>query len=320
MHSTGVMRWTLPLLLVAGCALDEHVTSVEEPLVCANPLICPGNSDLLALLGVFELNTDLLTDNARGFHMTSIEHDGVNVPTFQVPGAKIHEVDANGYVHDGAGAIGTVIRVHHTPSNQDFDLKIINYITVPFYDPTVIPKIIGYDIIYRKVGDRDWLPLCPFEEVKSDDGIAATWAVFWKGDRYDPDTGVITASGGVVGSWFNISCAGEAWVKVERAQRGGAVAPFSPVPSRQTTLWMFTATYCTPGIRHTHLGMPLDWKDPWEPRNYGGGATPEAVWDANGATCLGNPRFEWPGATECPKLGLCTPAQFALGSVVSANP
>jgi len=320
MHSTGGMRWTLPLLLIGGCALDEHVTSVEEPLLCANPLICPGNSDLLALLGVFELNTDLVTDNARGFHMVSIAHDGVNVPTFQVPGAKIHEVDANNYVHEGAGAIGTSIHVHHTPTNQDFELKIINYITVPFYDVTVIPKIIGYDIIYRNISTRGpWLPMCPFAEINDDAGIAATWAVFWKGDRYDPDTGVITASGLAVGSWFNISCAGEAWVKVERAQRGGAVAPFSSVTSRQMTLWMFTATYCTPGIRHTHLGMLIDWKDPCEPRTYAATAVPEAVWDANGATCLSKPRFEWPTGSEC-HLDPCTPAQLALGNLVSANP
>src|SRR5512133_3760969 len=100
MHSTGVMRWSLPLLVIAGCALDERVASVEEPLACGNPLVCPGNSDLLALLGVFELNTDMVTDNKRGFHMVSVTKDGVNVPTFQVWGAKIHEVDANNNVFD----------------------------------------------------------------------------------------------------------------------------------------------------------------------------------------------------------------------------
>jgi len=324
MHSIGGMRWTLAFLLMTACAVDD-LDAIEQSIVqkCDDPLICPGNSDLVAALGPFELNADKVTDSSRGFHIVSISHLGVDVPTFQVQGAKIHEIDANDNVFDGAGALSTIIRIHHTPSDREFDLKIVDYRVVPFYSANFAPTISGYYIQYKEVVAKDWKDICPYKD-KVDAGIDGSWAVFWKGDRYDPDTGKIYASGGppVVGTWFNISCAGEALIKMLRMHTGQAVAPFSPIERRLAVTWMFTATFCKPGTRYTHLGVPLVWSDLWEPSD-AGPAEVEAIWSAQGAVCLNTPRDKIPDPLVC-NPPECTDTQIAnwdkLGWVMSALP
>jgi hypothetical protein len=115
--------------------------------------------------------------------------------------------------------------------------------------------------------------------------------VFWKGGRYDPDTGEIFASGADVEDWFNISCAGEASIDMLRTGTGGAVAPDTSRPLRQAVLNMVMAKYCPPPERYTVLGHPLYW-DGTTARLTGTTASYEAIWNERGAVCVDTPRLD----------------------------
>jgi hypothetical protein len=194
--------------------------------------------------------------------------------------------------------IGTTIRVRHA-SGKAYDMQLEQYFPVPFYDTTRPIEIIGYMITYQEVGVSGVPPydLCRYKEPDLASNGERTWAVFWKGDRYKPGTAEIFASGpgkeaeGHVGDWFNLSCAGEATIKMLRNEVGEAVAPATPVTARQATLNMFIAKYCPDPTRYTVLGQHLSWEDRWTDNQLGDIWGIEAVWDESGAVCLDTPRM-----------------------------
>jgi len=327
--------WCLVVLGLWGCAAEVEVAGggdgdgdgegvSAQPLGGGcNDLICPGNSDIIAALGPFELDAARLESSSRGFRIAGIKLGGHSVLDLQIDGTAVHAMTSAGMA-TGPGIIGMTMTLSHK-SGATFDLVVDGYLStkVPYYagGPN---EIEGYHIAYREPATRELKDICPYKDY--DAGVARTWAVFWKGDRYDPDTGLIYASGAAVGSWFNLSCAGEATIKMLRARTGGAVAPGSPVAQRQATLNMFTASYCgATGQRYTELGQDLAWSDLSGPSQMGPVASHEAIWSESGAVCLSTPRLYPLDKINCaiPRPP-CTAAMIgdweSYGWLVSGNP
>lgn len=329
----GAMSKNLSLCAVVvvfgGCALEEleergTISSFLVPVSdCDDPLICPGNSDLMGVLGPYELDETGTKYSKRGFRIIGMTHGGQTVTDLDVDGASVRVTRPAG-IFTGGGVLGLTLRVQHSKGRQ-FDLVIDDYLTskVPYYAGGP-PDIDGYHVTYTEVGTHDTRNLCPYATAV-DDGFVGTWAVFWKGDRFNPATGQIFASGAGVGSWFNLSCAGEAPIKMLRARTGDAVAPLSPVAQRQATLNMFTASYCGPtGQRFTKLGQAIAWSDLSGPSEMGE-ASVEAIWGKNGAVCLNDPRMFNPDEIACDNpIPMCTAADIAQwplhGWLLSGNP
>lgn len=319
-------------VVFGGCALEEPeepeeigtISSFVLPVKdCDDPLVCPGNSDLIGVLGPYELDATGIRSSKRGFRIVGMTHGGQTVTALHVDGASVRVTRPAG-IFTGPGVLGLTLRIRHSTGKQ-FDLVVDDYLTskVPYYAGGA-PDIDGYHVSYTEVGTHDTRNLCPYATA-TDDGFVGTWAVFWKGDRLNPDTGEIFASNAAVGSWFNLSCAGEAPIKMLRARTGGAVAPASPVDQRQATLNMFTASYCGPtGKRYTKLGQAIAWSDLSGPSEMGA-ASVEAIWDQSGAVCLDEPRLFAPAEIDCGvPIPRCTAADIGQwwlnGWLLSGNP
>lgn len=296
-------------LMPACGTLDTETVAPETGTVsaylegddgCVN-VNCPGNSDLYAALGsIFELSTDQEKVNVRGF---SLDTNNIwwmgfeKLSNFTVNGAKVQAIRPNLQSRAGADLVGTTIRVHHKPSDTFYDLRIDNYSLTYYYTnplPADLPPFDAFEIRYAVAGSDDWQDLCPYTKYPDpfDNGVLGTWAVFWKGDRLDPKTGIFTAHDADVGDWFNISCAGEATIKMLRTGTGGAINALTTPAQRQATLDMFTARYC-PGRyeRYTKLGTKIDWDDKTGSNTLSKWARYEAIWDGNGAVCVLNTRI-----------------------------
>jgi ADYC domain len=322
---------------------DEPATGVTTQFqldasdVDCDPLICPGNSDIIAALGPYELSTNPARVSPRGYRLLSIRKGGVQLAAFDVAGATLTgampgPLPASPPIPIGGPPdfIGTRFRVQEVTSGQIIDLSIEAYQYVPFFDVTRPVKIVGFMMKYQRISPvrgekRD---LCPYKD-ELGSNQAKTWTVFWKGDRYNPDTGHIYASGlgleatGHVGDWFNISCAGEATIKMLRTEIGNAVRPGSPQALSQSTLNMFTAKYCPDATRYTKLGQKLSWNDKWSTSSLGLFTSYEAIWTPTGAACLRDPRMVDIDEIEC-KIDECTDDMIdnwsLYGNLRSANP
>jgi hypothetical protein len=290
-------------LAIAGCVIGAG----ESVAGTCDPLNCPGNSDLIALLGPYELDRAGVQYSSRGFLIIGMTHNGLPATELEIIGPR-PQVKVGTQVLKDAALVGLKLTLHYRPTNTLYTLEFQAYTRVPYYVSNV-GAFPGYQISYTEGGAASPPSpappqrLCPYVE-HVDRGVDSSWAVLWEGDRYDPFTGAIFASdvGSVkgVGSWFNISCAGEATIKMLRARTGGAIDLQSPVDQRQATLNMFTAAYCGPtGQRFTQLGQPIAWSDLSGPNPIGDVKSHEAVWTAAGAACLDVPRLVQPSQVTC---------------------
>lgn len=124
-------------------------------------------------------------------------------------------------------------------------------------------------------------PLCPSTDLENQ------WFTLIPDERYSSGTNEVEAAPGTV----TIACVGEAAAKMKLLDfhpHGNRQA--SP-EERQATLRMVTADYCGTGHSFTVNGTPVAWRDA------AGHVQPavaehvmEALWDADGAVCLGTPR------------------------------
>jgi hypothetical protein len=139
-------------------------------------------------------------------------------------------------------------------------------------------------------------PLDP--DIDGDPSIDGT-AIIFRGDRYTDEYDVDEPPNT---SWFNIACAGTATSKLHllrhtRASRGPD--RITSVAQRQAVLRMLTADYCGVGHPFTTDGHPLRYTfrqrwEPLRPRFDESGRTLssiDALWDADGAICVGTPRL-----------------------------
>jgi hypothetical protein len=327
---------TVPSLLLlaaaSGCvAGDLEVGVVTSAFEACTTVNCPGNSDVLGGLGPYELSMNMAEVSSRGFWFdkTAVTQQlggGPFVPLtdFAIVGGSMRAKRLGAPIKDW-DMVGTRIPVNHVDGRR-FVLRLVTYERGAYYDETVDPIIDGYYIKYQELNtDRQWKDLCPnkdYDDPRPD--VVGTSAVFWQGDRFDPATGQIIASDDAVGDWFNISCSGDAALKMVRAKASGVTAADIPWVIKQSTLNMFTAKYC-PGdaTRYTHVGVAIDWSDKTGSNQLSEPSTDEAVWNEHGAICLTNRRSAEDGELAC-KLDPCTKDQLAswktYGNLRSGNP
>jgi hypothetical protein len=129
------------------------------------------------------------------------------------------------------------------------------------------------------------------------------------GETYDEATKTVVPD---QSGWFTLACAGSAAAKMKlmgyapQTELPGTAAP-STVAQRQATLKMITADYCGTGHSYTANGAPIVWQNQVGTVDSSDWHAPgdiEAVWTAEGASCLGATRL--PDATpDCP-LAACS--------------
>lgn len=301
------MKWTLHLLLagLAACAADPSLTYEAKPTGdegCVG-VNCTGNSPLYAALGIFELSANPMETSVRGF---SIDQENVYLYPSVGPAHKLLNFHVEGLTLNAFDTVTASwllplqfndvrVRIVHQ-SGAAYDLQISNPLTTTFYAP--LPGVLpfyAYEIRYRPAVPEDtkptWEDLCPYPD-PFENGQQGTWAVFWRGDRLDPDTGIFHTHGEAVGAWFNISCAGEAPGKVVRTGATYAAIATTTKSQAQAALDMFTARYCTnTSTRYTKLGTYIDWDDKTHSNALPSPTTYEAIWNGNGAYCLRTPRI-----------------------------
>ena len=178
-------------------------------------------------------------------------------------------------------------------------------------------------------------------------------AVIFRGDYYDDAYNVrITPPTTYDDDVFNIACFGTTLSKLHRLRHTSAAVisavdpPAPPVDRRQALLRMFTADYCGAGHPFTHDGVKLHFGfDP--AMGFGNATTPrpavtlttgsafeltgfvpptlEAMWNGDGATCIGRPRLLGSGVTMDDIVAACrlvgrtvTPCAPGLTGMVTA--
>ena len=218
---------------------------------------------------------------------------------------------------DGAAKTGEPVSAllvgrGHRMSKKDFEIPVIEVTSVqswasaPGQEPRQIPAYLLENHLPGSTASK----LCPSGKRWAEPGEAPAiaqvarlrWAdrshhaVLIKGERYDSDTVRVTPGQ----RWVTLACAGSALAKMKlmgydpETPRGDAF--FTTPEQRQATIKMITATYCEvdgKSPQFTRDGTPLAWKNragwlepPWSlVRNV------EARWNAEGATCLEEPRL-----------------------------
>ena len=157
----------------------------------------------------------------------------------------------------------------------------------------------GYAIRRYKLGmfraaTNTYSPICQ-DAVDLDDEDA--WAVLVSDERYSWASKMVDITGAAAEDWFNIACRGNALYKMKFMgydPEPPNVGPYATTPTqRQATLKMLTADYCGTGKSFTEDDQPLSWqnKDGWSYNVDVDSVPSEAVWDAQGARCLGTPRL-----------------------------
>lgn len=315
-------------------SVAQATGAVRRPFEC-DEMLCTSNSPVVGGLKFWELDASGAQSNSAGIRLAAVAKDG-NLLTLDFTGALVPGHGAwpvasgPGGSYQGAGLVNAVLRLA-TPSGF-VPVTISAFKQVGYYDEDpnalgTLNRIAVFQLTYPKPGVAGVrLNLCPHETV-DDFGLAGTWAVLSRGDRFDNTDISIKASGLAVGSWFNVSCAGDAIAKLLRIRHAGAAenALHSTTKAqRQAALNMFTARYC-PGSRHlyTSVGTPLHWADAagWAPPM--DLSQPEAIWTESGALCLTQPRKVSLSEVAC-ATEACTPAQLAAwqteGSFLSALP
>lgn len=148
-------------------------------------------------------------------------------------------------------------------------------------------------------------------------GGGATYALLVQGERYDHAARVSARDP----KWFNIACAGTGIAKLRLMGfdplydgQAGPVPPgrvASSVAQRQATLKMLTGRFCG-DFPHTWEGVSINFSREGDGDIAGSPRIGpiEALWDANGATCLSH----WRGAT--PASGFNAESELAVVGMI----
>ena len=191
----------------------------------------------------------------------------------------------------GAQLVGSIILVQQPLLGLPLPVTISGYTTVPSWADGGAP-IGAYTLIYPEVAS-----LLGVRNVCSGSLLEplASAATVLGGERYDGASKTVVPSPG----WFTLACAGSAAAKLKLLGYGpqskfpGTTAPAS-VAARQATLKMLTGDYCGLGESYTADGTAVVWENREGTVDSSNWHTPgevEAVWDADGALCLGATRL-----------------------------
>ena len=299
-------RMLLVGLALGACAEAPELNVARQALYC-DEFLCTGNSADVLGKEFGELHEGGWL-SPKGFKILQTYTPTWDPGHLQVDGPwpRIVPDDEDDPPISGGGMVGAWISLqtpNPAPNNQVL-LHITDYREIPYFDGLPGPRIAGFQIeyLYQNPDTHNTIAakLCPHETV-DEQGISSTWAILSQGDRFSDDASIIS-TGAAVGGWFNLSCAGAVVAKLLRIRHAFAATDGShstKLEQRKAALRMFTAKYCKDGPLYTFTGTPLTWEDyaPWtKPIK----STPEAIWTADGAYCLVEPRYADPERSRTP--------------------
>ena len=307
-------------LLLAGALL---VACVEPPTVSVelqqiqqncDEFLCGDNGTTVIGLSFGELHQGGLP--VSDFRIIKTLAPDGDVASLDVTGPWPRILTDEGW-KSGDHMVGTRILLetpHKPPYDTQYWLEIIAYQQIPYWDGLPGPRIAGFDIRYTYADPTNPANtidanVCPHETV-DEQGIAGTWAIMSKGDRFSNDASIV-ATGAAVGGYFNLSCSGSVIAKLLRIRHAFAARDGlhdTKLDQRKAALRMFTAKYCKEGELYTIPGKKLTWED-YAPWSTPVDSNPEAIWTADGAYCLLEPRYVDREKIAC-EIPKCTDAEL----------
>lgn len=320
------------LALTSACVDDLALTETAQAASCTK-LICGSNSPILGGLPFFQLDqTGVTPAPERGLRIASFSK-GVLPLQVDVKGARLRGRIGPFLVLSGDLLVGATLFVEDDQGTS-YRINFENRAQSQRYweagdDGTLLES---WELTWKVLPDDGGIPrkMCPLIR-GTHDGTFQTpvyHALIFGGDRYDGETGEVLATGAAAGPWFNIACAGDVLSKlliIRHAEASQDAAHATSVAQREAAIRMFRADYCRTGP-NTELGIPLDWE------NLGGWNTldvaptiynVEAIWTADGAVCVNNPRYIAYEDIPC-AVPKCTAAQIAswqsYGDFITLNP
>ncbi|HTE51908.1 MAG TPA: ADYC domain-containing protein [Kofleriaceae bacterium] len=303
---------------LTGCAIEgEPEPGLGPPVYICPEVGCGTNSPIIDGSPVHELDEgptvaafDGYDDdydqhgdyNGWGMRIVHLRQHGL-IFRVDVRGDHLYGVDQDGNLLKGASLVGATLVLERmgplmekTPYYVFFEVYHNN---LHFWLGDPLEKIESFRLSWSTLEDPGTAQhyLCPPVDPMGWAGATDHEAIFFQGDRYDPETATVTATGSRAENWFNIACAGSVPAKLHtnRHTRAGAGrGGFDATPlQEQALLKMYTADYCGTGHAHTVLGQPLRWTNSldWQDLELADPISYEAVWDSTGALCLDDPRM-----------------------------
>jgi len=335
---------SLCLLVTASCTSGdwEDTETGTETAALGKPcgLMCGSNSATVDGVRFWELHPNL--PNSSGVSVVEVlDGFGDDAGTLRVvdgalagvKNATVYPLFKNGriivYVEDSKTYHQLTVEEHATAKYW-----VAPNATIPMRTSRIVATLLDENMEPK----RDPEELCPDA---APGGLPDGHFVVFSGDRYEADRKTVK-TGKDAGEWINIACDGSAPMKLH-ANRHTSDSGDSPYiatnAERQAMLKMYVADYCGEGEEHTVNGHPLEiindksWAPSLSPgfvikgKNQFLGLTSvesvEAVWDADGALCLDEPRYAKKGDIKC-ELKSCfdwpNKSWKSHGSLLTGNP
>lgn len=302
---TGAVYWLVPLTMVAACGDPARDGGLETVAVgcetddCGTNVASFGNG-----LEFSEVDGSRVLENSAGLRLIGFNGPGGDPWALVVEGHALVGVDRWGNRHVGQSVDGAVLRFLHRGLDR-YEVRIEEVGGTQFWvDPagSVVPT---YRLTYRPVprsGGSDgspFLPVCVARHDYSQDwewtGLETEVAYIFRGDRYEPRTRTVIATGPAVGPWFNVACVGSAMAKMHllrHTEAGSDPLHQTTRDQRQAMLKMLTDDICGTGRTFTVDGEPVHYMDlrGWHEFDIAQAGTVESIWSAQGAICLDEAR------------------------------
>lgn len=327
MKGTGL---AIVFVMLTACVVEEGEAEESAATMPVEPtcddFLCTGNSPIVGGIEFWRLDENWTTPYL-GFRIMGMSRYGIPLTDFNVIGARPEAWAGSTHVIDGTWKD---VRINLMTPKGLLVVTVNDYKHVDFYDGLPGPEISAFKLQYQAEPGmpqpppgtyKQWKDVCDHATV-NDQGLPGTWAMMSQGDDFDKVNTAIVASGpGVwpsgVGSWFNVSCAGDVISKLIRIRHAYAVSDMAHPTTkgqRQAALKMFTSKVCAAGPLFTHKGTHLKWEDfaNWSPLALPI-TTDEGIWTESGATCLVVPRMNSLAYIQsfCPAVQVCTAAMLA---------
>jgi len=259
---------------------------------------CSSNSAWLGPIEFHELDETGTTANKEGLKIHSFVKNGYN---YEVDVTNASLVARRYWMGipitlSGANLVGSVMTVKG--QGRTFEIHFMSWFQQPLWQGPSY-AVDAFDLRwYETATGTIRQPVCK-NPPQGKDGdpywTSNMEAIFFTGDRFDRETLRVIASGPrEAGPWFNIACAGNVMAKMAMNRYTHATRDSAHVTTwqqRQAMLKMYTSDVCDTGDAFTVAGTPLKWENTWSWESPTYQSTPEALWDENGALCLGTHRL-----------------------------
>jgi hypothetical protein len=288
---------SLALVLLSACIEEPPPETTASPALGCLSLVC-GNETALGAYPFFELDEKRLDYSPVGsLKITDFRAADDSKLSLIIDGYALKGKKANGTILQKDQLAGATIKIEHKDGFHSFELLIEDADSVPYFEGGAVgqPKIPTYRmsyVEYQGTRARPRVDLCGSD--LETDPILPKQLLFHQGDRYDPETGVVYATGAAAGSWFNVTCIDDALWKMAifHYTETGSYGDFTTDQTRRTAMLQgIRADYCGTGFSMTESGTPLDWENEEGWLTIQPDPLFEAVWDGDGAICLNEPRL-----------------------------